>query len=1187
MFKNIICKIIISFIKNYNLNTFFEIIYLMFVSIDGNKYMINDDEFVKINHDIYNNLHLYNDIAIFEQLIGLIKSCKKIFINNIDLNSYNTNFISYNTTHGGFIPINLVNDFDILFTFNTNDKNLKNINYNINSLVETVQKSQFININDSDISEHLENYFNIFFNIDEENINFFSKLNSKNNIFITKLDIENNAFEKYLLKNTEYYIYVTKEIHKKFIDHFKYNIENNKLFNYNNLINLCIMVKNAGPQFEEMLEKNIDLIDKWTILDTGSTDGTQDIIKRMLVGKKDGKLYEEPFINFRDSRNRLLDLAGTDCKYNLMLDDTYIVNGDLRNFLTEIRSDQYANSFTLYIHSDDTIYGSNRITKSTSNLRYIHRIHEVITDKNNINVVIPENRVYIFDRRFDYMEKRTMERKELDLQLLFEEIEENPNDPRAYYYLAQTYNLLGDYQKAFFYFLKRCEIINAGFLQERVDAAFEAARLANFKLDLPWNQCEELYLKAFKIDESRPESLYFIGIHYYLENNMEKAYNYFKQSFEIGFPIHCQYSLKPTLSYHFLPKFLTRVCYNIEDYKLGEIASYFFLKNNSIKADDYREMESWYNIYKNLNHYTGPKIVNSIFNYNLPLFVFVADGGFNPWSGSTILEKGVGGSETYIIEMARWIQQSGKFQTMVFCNTPNDGEIFQGTIYKPLNQFYEFVNTNYINTCIISRFSEYLPLAFKGWTENVYLVLHDLTPTGVVIPIDNKLKNIFCLTEWHVEYFTQIFPQLKSITVPFYYGCDFNRFYLTHTNLQKIRYSFIYSSFPNRGLLELLQMWPRIYHLQPLATLHIYSDVNNKWSNDVESEKMNQIRILLNDYSKRDNGLGVFYHGWVKKSVLEEAWKKADIWFYPCTFMETFCLTALEAACSKTLAITNDLAALQNTVSDRGIIIKGDPREVEWQEKALEEVKKYLSNENLLVKNSLIERNYNWSKTLSWKSQAEKFLDLYILPNKLEYKGMYNWTNDIPSGSKEIFLKVIDYFNNNYCKMNTTDKIRVLEIGTYTGISLINIIKNIPNSIGIGIDTWSNYNENNLLNNVDNLKVKESFIKNVICEGVQERIIGIQSKSQDCLLEFIKNNDNFDFIYVDGSHLLLDCYLDLFLSWQILKIGGILVIDDYLYKKDTLLESPYEGVNHFLKGIEGKYNLISKSYRVFIEKTTI
>jgi hypothetical protein len=32
-----------------------------------------------------------------------------------------------------------------------------------------------------------------------------------------------------------------------------------------------------------------------------------------------------------------------------------------------------------------------------------------------------------------------------------------------------------------------------GFLQEKIDAIFEAARTANFKLNKPWSECEALY----------------------------------------------------------------------------------------------------------------------------------------------------------------------------------------------------------------------------------------------------------------------------------------------------------------------------------------------------------------------------------------------------------------------------------------------------------------------------------------------------------------------------------------------------------------------------------------------------------------------------------------------------------------------------------------------------------------------
>jgi predicted O-methyltransferase YrrM len=1140
------------------------------VTIENKKYIVNEDEFCRVEHKEYNNLRILDKVGELERVFSLIceircvhEDIKNLFIEKSD--------------YGGFVPINCSPSFEKISLLDYTENAKKNVE---NHKVKNISKlSVFKNVN-----------LDILYLNDEDQVS--SDMPLENSILISKSTSTTSYTHKYLLSNSELAIYVPEVYSYEFYEYFfsrgyiQETEDDTYILTYDNLINLCIMVKNAGPQFEKMLTDNLHIIDRWTILDTGSTDDTINIINKVLVGKKDGRLYEEPFINFRDSRNRLLDLAGTSCKFNIMLDDTYVVKGDLRAFLTEVRGDQYSNSFTLYINSDDTQYGSNRVIKSNSGLRYIHTIHEVITDKNNINVVIPENKAKIDDRRFDYMEKRTQERKQLDLKLLFEEVEENPQDPRAYYYLAQTYNLLEDYENAYKYFLKRAEFTNSGFIQERVDAVFEAARVANFKLGRPWSECEELYNRAYKVDESRPEALYFIGIHYYLEGSYKKAYPYLKKGFEIGFPTHCQYSLKPTLSFHFLPKFLTRICYNLEEYKLGEEAALFFLRNNGQNAEDYAEIASWYNIFVKLNMYSGEKKIKNANMYNKPLFVFVADGGFNQWSGSTILEKGVGGSETYIIEIARYIQKSEKFQTIVFCNTPNGAEeIFENTIYKPLSSYYEFINTTYVDTCIISRFSEYLPVTYKGFSENVYLVVHDLTPSGIVIPIDIKLKNVFCLTEWHVSHLSAIFPSLANIMVPFYYGID-STFYNFEKKVDptKVKNKFIYSSFPNRGLLQLLQMWPKIIENVPTSTLHIYSDVNNKWSNDVEPQKMQQIRELLASMS--DTKYGIHYHGWVNKNVLKEAWLTADIWFYPCTFAETFCLTALEAASSRTFVVTNDLAALQNTVGNRGCIIKGDPTTAEWQEEAIDKLLYYLisdiNDENLVKKQQLIQTNFKWASSLSWESQANKLLDTYILPNtQIEYKGMYNWTNDLPAGEKKVFLEVLKYFNQTYPKK---EKINVLEIGTYAGVSLINIINAIPNSHGIGVDMWSSYNENNLLENMDALGVEKSFYKNVSTFGLSDRITGIKSDSTDALTRFFKDGIIFDFIYVDGSHLLLDCYSDLVLSWIILEKGGVLAIDDYLYKNESMLDSPFEAINHFLKRYEGKYTILYKGYRVFLQK---
>ena len=48
---------------------------------------------------------------------------------------------------------------------------------------------------------------------------------------------------------------------------------------------------------------------------------------------------------------------------------------------------------------------------------------------------------------------------------------------------------------------------------------------------------------------------------------------------------------------------------------------------------------------------------------------------------------------------------------------------------------------------------------------------------------------------------------------------------------------------------------------------------------------------------------------------------------------------------------------------------------------------------------------------------------------------------------------------------------------------------------------------------------------------------------------------SFDFIYVDGSHVARDVLADAVVSFKLLKIGGIMVLDDYLWHQ----KPPFEG----------------------------
>ena len=121
--------------------------------------------------------------------------------------------------------------------------------------------------------------------------------------------------------------------------------------------------------------------------------------------------------------------------------------------------------------------------------------------------------------------------------------------------------------------------------------------------------------------------------------------------------------------------------------------------------------------------------------------------------------------------------------------------------------------------------------------------------------------------------------------------------------------------------------------------------------------------------------------------------------------------------------------------------------------------------------------------------------------------------------------------------------------------------------------------------------IEQIFDINLDIAGYTNRVTKIKGDSVKCLTDLIKSNTeicSYDFIYVDGSHTCIDCYTDMVLSWLLLKSTGVMAIDDYMFNIDMLptkpFSIPYLGVEHFLTKYEGKYTIINKGYRLFLQK---
>src|SRR6266404_4162858 len=116
---------------------------------------------------------------------------------------------------------------------------------------------------------------------------------------------------------------------------------------------LSMIVKNEAPVIERCLNSVLPIIDYWVICDTGSTDGTQEIIKQFFAKHAmQGELHDRPWRDFAYNRSEALELARDKGAYSFIIDadDTLEVPAGFELF------DLTADSYTVDIQDTSIQY---------------------------------------------------------------------------------------------------------------------------------------------------------------------------------------------------------------------------------------------------------------------------------------------------------------------------------------------------------------------------------------------------------------------------------------------------------------------------------------------------------------------------------------------------------------------------------------------------------------------------------------------------------------------------------------------------------------------------------------------------------------------------------------------------------------------------------------------------------------
>jgi predicted O-methyltransferase YrrM len=153
------------------------------------------------------------------------------------------------------------------------------------------------------------------------------------------------------------------------------------------------------------------------------------------------------------------------------------------------------------------------------------------------------------------------------------------------------------------------------------------------------------------------------------------------------------------------------------------------------------------------------------------------------------------------------------------------------------------------------------------------------------------------------------------------------------------------------------------------------------------------------------------------------------------------------------------------------------------------------------------------------------------------------------------------------------------------GTSVINMLQYLPNASATVVDNWLDNKEGNVGTLINTNNIENIFYKNVKNAGFMHRITAIKGDTTFILFDLLKQGKQFDFIYIDGSRIGFDCYIDSLLGWKLLNKNGIMAIN--LCLQDIPSTNDYQttkGVEYFLDKVKEQSIVLEKGSRVFIQK---
>jgi len=716
------------------------------------------------------------------------------------------------------------------------------------------------------------------------------------------------------------------------------------------LLELVMIVKNSGEVLRRCLRRNKAFIDRWTILDTGSTDDTCEIVETELAGVK-GRLHRGAFEDFATTRNRALSLVSRECKFLIMLDDSYVIhNGEeLRRALTTSRDDCVLVKIGKLVGKEviDS-YFSKRILRTEAELRYRFRVHEeIMCDERRIGFA--PSACFLEDLDSDVHVERSLQRYKRDIAHLLKDLEDYPDEQRTIYYLAKTHHIIEEMEDALKWYarLRQCKHLRADFLYS---ALYDVATIELLLGRITQEEFKERLAGIQARFPQRADAGYKLAVVLKSEGAIEEAYRVALPLLEVKRPALLSTIVEMDIYEYFLPVIVIELGLMLRDtatatlllkWMVGRFPLDVPLQNIAYAISDVRE--------------PPPALLSEGRTLVIHTGHIETLTGWNPDG-----DKRISGSEFMALKLAREFARRG-YRVVVFGSfIAPDGANYEGVReeveFIDNEYFTEFAQKYVIDILIVSRFCSNLRYFDK--TKKVYLWVHD------VLPITNftarfpqihaqKFKSLIALSHWQKQKINERLNVPLDVIRVMRNAINADLF---ERRVVKTPYRFIYSSAANRGLECLVRMFPRVVERFPSATLRVLAN-----EADIGKETLETLRTAAwASVSDR-----------VSQEELAVEFLKSDVWMYPTHFKETYCITALEAMMARALVVSVDLAGLGETIGNRGVKVPHPLDEQQMLDKL------FFVLEKPQIKIELVERAYLWAREQTMQRLADDFEALF------------------------------------------------------------------------------------------------------------------------------------------------------------------------------------------------------------------